>query len=506
MLSLLTISFLFASASAAPQKDSPINSTICNGKQYSNYGLAGYGCTPSNARDKFGDTAGGIGSSAVVDPKTWTLQPNGSYTGLLYALPDRGWNTEGTLNFQPRVHKFQIVFSPGQTGPSSNLQLYYLDSVRFSTGGVPFTGLDPKAVGPYLQAQNTTLPSATYTGDGFGGNGTGGSRPSLDSEGIVLMPDGTLFVSDEYGDYIYHFSADGTLLTAIPPPDAFIPIRNGSASFSANSPVVQPGNPDTGRAYNQGYEGLTRSPDGRYLYALTQSALMQDGGKESAQFRRWSRLVKLDFSTSKNGVPPSVVAQYVVPLPVYTNAKGNLSTAAQSEIKYISDTQFLILSRDSGAGKGQDQSQSVYRQVDIFDITSATNVNGRATVAPKGVLSSNVTAATYCSFLNFNDNSQLKKFGLHNGGAQDAGLLNEKWESLVLLPVKPSSNSWSKWSRDSDDDEYYLFSLSDNDFITQNGFMNGGKLPYKDESGADLANQILVFKVKLPKGSQPLVD
>ena len=36
------------------------------------------------------------------------------------------------------------------------------------------------------------------------------------------------------------------------------------------------------------------------------------------------------------------------------------------------------------------------------------------------------------------------------------------------------------------------------------GFMNGGKLPYKDESGFDLNSQVLVFKVTLPHGAEPL--
>jgi len=33
--------------------------------------------------------------------------------------------------------------------------------------------------------------------------------------------------------------------------------------------------------------------------------------------------------------------------------------------------------------------------------------------------------------------------------------------------------------------------------------MNGGQLPYSDESGYSLDNQVLVFKVKLPSGSKP---
>jgi hypothetical protein len=38
------------------------------------------------------------------------------------------------------------------------------------------------------------------------------------------------------------------------------------------------------------------------------------------------------------------------------------------------------------------------------------------------------------------------------------------------------------------------------------GYMNFGQFPYKDASGFDLDNQALVFKLQLPKGSQPLVS
>jgi len=165
-------------------------------------GLAGYGLVPSNARDRYGDTIGGMGSSATIDPQSWKLQSNGSYTGLLYALPDRGWNTQGTLNFNPRVHKFQLVFNPANQGPASNVALYYLDSVLFSLAdSTPFTGLDANMLPPYLTPGGTTVPSIIYTGDGFGGSGAGGNRPCLDSEGIVLLPNGELLVSDEYGKY-----------------------------------------------------------------------------------------------------------------------------------------------------------------------------------------------------------------------------------------------------------------------------------------------------------------
>ena len=83
--------------------------------------------------------------------------------------------------------------------------------------------------------------------------------------------------------------------------------------------------------------------------------------------------------------------------------------------------------------------------MDIFDISgssgatdvkSAANDAATGSIADKmGNLEDGVKAAEYCQFLDFNVNSELGKFGLHNGGAQDAGLLNEKWEGLALAPV-----------------------------------------------------------------------
>ncbi|KAI1610226.1 3-phytase [Exophiala viscosa] len=512
----LILSTLCASlAVASPARrtaDSAVNTTTCNGQTFVYEQLAGYGFLPSDFRDKFGDTAGGFGSSATFDPKSWTVNAAGVYSGILYAIPDRGWNTNGTLNYQSRVQKFEITFSPNYTStvqnPSSpNVQLQYLDSILLTDpSGSPLSGLDADVHGPYLTFPGfPELPSVTYTGDGFGLNGTGGHRISLDSEGLVLAADGSFWISDEYGPYVYHFSPTGHLLSAIRPPPAYIPLRNGSDSFSADSPpiynpdeIIIPASNPTGRDDNQGFEGLTASPDGKTLYVLLQSALDQDGGLKSAN-RRNTRFLEYDISNPSN---PIAKAEYAVQLPFYSN---NTKVAAQSEVHYISPMQFLVLARDSNAGHGQSSSTSLYRHIDVFDISNATNTLGttydcfNCSIAGNstGVLKTAVIPATYCSWLDFNVNSQLNRFGLHNGGAQNSSLLNEKWESIAMVPVNPSA-SLCKDGYTKSDGEYFIFSLSDNDFITQNGFMDGGKFPYADASGYSLDNQVLVFKVKVP--------
>lgn len=546
LLHLLTLG-LATGVTASPPKPAPPNKAVtsitCNSESYSYDGLAGFGSLPSTARDQFGDTIS-IGSSMAV--KNWK-KIGKSYKGTLFGLPDRGWNTNGTQNTIPRVHVFDIMFTPAQEasvdkpeGP--NLEFTYLRSIPLSDpSGNPMTGLD--ATDSVSLPGFPPLPAATYPGDGFGGPGTGGQRLTIDAEGLVVNDDNSFYISDEYGPYIYHFSPSGRMTAAIRPPDALIPVRNGTQNFNSNTPpiydklqVPKPADPGHGRQNNQGFEGLTISPDGRTLWVMLQSAARQEGGASSSK-RRMTRFLKYSLTNPKEGkgkgkgkakkvcrgpeeVEATLEAEYVVPLPTYLNAENATRVAAQSEIKYISDTQFLVLARDSSGGRGQKDPLSRYRHIDVVDISAATDIKGKyddisngnttagGIVTPSDVLVPGITPAQLCPFVDYNINSELGKFKaangdvVHNGAPVNLGLLNEKWESLALLPV---NNNQDK-GRD-EKDEYYLITLSDNDFITDDGYMNFGKIRYSDGSATvpSLDSQALVFRVTLPRGSRPLV-
>lgn len=353
----------------------------CNGKTFTYNSLVGFGSLPSDARDQYGDTIS-IGSSMVV--RDWK-KTGKKYKGTMYGLPDRGWNTNGTQNTVPRVHIFQITFSPAEAATTSkpagpNVEFQYQCSILLSgPDGAPMTGLDPDFTGGLTFPGFPTMPAATYPGDGFGGEGEGGKRISLDAEGLVLDEDGNFWISDEYGPFLYKFDKHGRMLAAVPPPDALLPVRNGQVSFNSNTAPIYnqsvtptPEDPDHGRQDNQGFEGLTASPDGRTLWVLLQSAARQDGGASSSK-RRNARLLKYAIDSSSEA---RYEAEYVVPLPTYTNAAGNTRVAAQSEIHYLSDTQFLVLARDSNGGRGHDDPLSRYRHADIVDISGATDIKG----------------------------------------------------------------------------------------------------------------------------------
>ncbi|WP_222873027.1 esterase-like activity of phytase family protein [Hankyongella ginsenosidimutans] len=176
-------------------------------------------------------------------------------------------------------------------------------------------------------------------------------------------------------------------------------MRNGVSDYSSNNPgsgqpVPNPLNPTAGRQNNQGLEGLSLAPDGKTLIAVLQSAAIQDLNSASINTtRRTTRIVTYDISDLDN---PVVTGEYALQLPTYLNANGNVRVAAQSEILALSPTRFLILPRD-GAGQGNADPLSRYRQVDIVDFADATNVLNtpdEAQIAPNGVLKDSITPAT----------------------------------------------------------------------------------------------------------------
>jgi hypothetical protein len=63
----------------------------------------------------------------------------------------------------------------------------------------------------------------------------------------------------------------------------------------------------------------------------------------------------------------------------------------------------------------------INRQADLISVASATNIHNTKfddpahPVAPGGVLDSSIKPATYVSFVDYLDDAQLARFGVHNG-------------------------------------------------------------------------------------------
>lgn len=458
-------------------------SATAAGVTVANKGLVAIGRIPASQRDKFGETFGS-GSGMAIDPTSWKKDGD-AYTGSLWLLPDRGYNVEGTTDYNARINRIDFKLSPvaaGATPPAdkqqSGLQAKLADSMYLTDeAGKNMTGLDPDAVRP-AEGRLPVLPLAS----------TG--KISLDAEAVVRLADGSLLISDEYGPYIYHFSADGKLVSATQPPKALLPMRKGEINFSSNNPgaggkAPDPKDPETGRQNNQGLEGMSMTPDGKFVVALLQSATRQDGG-DSSSTRMNTRALLYDASDIDN---LKLVHEYVVPLPTFDN-KGKTAVAAQSEIVALSDKAFLVLARDSNNGQGMKGDTSVYRKISLVDLSAATDIAGSAfdadkPVAPKGKLDESVKAATLTPVIDLNDNAELGRFGLHNGAPNDKNDLSEKWEAMSVAPVLDPAAP----------DDFFLFVANDNDFLTQDGFQVGAA--YKAADGADVDTMFQVFRVTL---------
>lgn len=454
------------------------NTVTLGDDAYVNRGIIAAARIPSNLKDKFGETFGSSSGMALL-PDSWRRSDAG-YEGNFLLVPDRGYNAVGTTDYRPRVNTVTVKLTPGSGAGAGSLSMILADSVILTDAdGQPMSGLDPDQV-KKAAAGLPDLPQAR--------NG----KIVLDAEAIVRLPDGGYFISDEYGPYIYRFNAAGKLVSAIRPPEAFIPIRKGVQHFGSNNPGVgatapEPPNPEFGRQNNQGFEGMAMAPDGRTLTVILQSANRQDGG-DAAPTRRNTRLLTYDVGDL---AAPKLTGEYVVPLPVFKDAKGAQLVADQSELVSLGGTRYLLLSRDSGNGYGLKGVTSLYRKIGIIDLTGATNIAGTdydkaKPVAPKGVLDDAVKPATLTDFIDMNDNAELAKVGFHNGEPNDRSNLSEKWESMALVSaMDPSAPN-----------DYFLFVGNDNDFLTQDGFQVGA--PYKDESGADVDTTFLVYRVTLP--------
>ena len=448
------------------------------GKTYVNHGLVAVGWLPAATRDFNGETLGSFSSMALSN---WKRAADGSYTGVLRTLPDRGPNMVGpfksTTDYANRVHTHAIKLVLGQgltITPTGGFLLK--DQV-----GQPFTGMDPGS--NVVERGGVRYPSPA--------SGEGAGKLSLDSEAIAYLPDGSFYVSDEYAAGIYLFDKTAKLVGAIQTVPALLPMKAGKLDFGAEKA------PTTGRRNNQGLEALTISPDGKRLIAVLQSAAMQDQSSNNAT-RNNTRVLVYDISKTK--LPKAPVGHYVLQLPtVRENGDGQAAdvTAAQSEAVALSEDRLLVLARDgNGRGKGT-ANAPVYKSILLVDLAGATNLVGTPyeleakPLAKDGVLNPDIKPAAQAELVNILNPVQLAKFGLNLLVAPSTQTsLPEKIEAMAI------GSTFDKT------DDVFLLVGSDNDFATAKGHVNGQDFDaslHGDTGTGDNDNLVLVYRLSLPK-------
>ncbi|HEX4752694.1 MAG TPA: esterase-like activity of phytase family protein [Solirubrobacterales bacterium] len=282
-------------------------------------------------------TGAGFGSS---------LYPVPGHPNEFFGLEDRGPNVESSTgtavepkpDYDPSIGRF--VFEEGEAELVERIPL------RDSTGH-PFSGLVNSNNPTGETVENLKGTVLSHDPDGY------------DPEGLVALPDGTFWVSDEYGPFITHFTAQGREIQRL-------------------SPFKEPGNPDSlavlpaelaKRVPNRGLEGLTITPDGKTLVAMMQSSLQQ---------------TDLEGANAKKDTPTRIVTYslqtHAVHEYLFLLDEPATTGVANSEITALSNSTFLIDERDSGF-----PSATGYKK--LWEV----NLEGATDVGP----SAKVTGATY---------------------------------------------------------------------------------------------------------------
>ena len=319
-----------------------------------------------------------------------------------WALSDRGPGG-GTLPYETRVHRFTIEID-SQTGQISSFQI--LDTLIFRKGYSALDGYSPAEVGPLGLA--------------------------FDPEGIVVHPlTGHLLISDEYGPSLLEINRAGQLVRRYELPANILPrdAATGLVNYASDD-----GN-TAGKRTNRGFEGLAISPDGRTVFAMLQSAMLDEGGSNGTV----NRIVAFDTRTARP------VAQYAYRMEGSSQGRGISALVA------LNDHEFLVLERNN-RGLGVDANlaspnKKVFR-IDIKGATDVTDVN--LATAPPGSWSPVTKVAT--PWLDLAAATTLT----HSSLAALGGVSPEKWEGLAVGPRLS-------------DGSYLVLAGTDNDYsATQN--------------------------------------
>jgi hypothetical protein len=270
--------------------------TAINGHTFSNKGLIAVGRVSAQTHDFNGETIGSFSGMAI---RNWTRNADGSYSGVLTTLPDRGPSAvagQATTDYAARLETFAVTLN------GSSLTLKPTGGMLLKdAAGATFTGREPGKAP--LTREGVLYPFAPR-------GQTGTDRISVDPEAISLLADGSFYVGDEYGPMIYYFAADGRQLGVIAPTPAILPKVGGQPNFSAEE---LPSVGWTGRRPNQGLEGVSVTPDGRRLFAVLQSAALQDDPANTDVQRNTTRVLVYDIT--KNKTPGQPIGENVLQLP-----------------------------------------------------------------------------------------------------------------------------------------------------------------------------------------------
>ncbi len=272
---------------------------------------------------------GGVAIQSVSHGSAIAAVPGAA--GEIYGLTDRGPAVDGRTagekvfplpDFHPQIVRLKLADGTASVERTVTL---------CGTDGAPLVGLAAPRSGTgesLVDLNGTPLAPSDH---------------GLDPEGLVAMPDGGFWVSDEYGPSIVHFDANGRELERLSASDGSLP------------------NELSLRAPDRGMAGLTITPDGRTLVGIMYSALQTPAGPSASV--PVTRIVTVDLADRAN------LHEYLYPL-----ADPQRTKVGVSDITAIGATTFLVDERDDAPGPQGN------KKIYVTDIAGATDVGPHATV------------------------------------------------------------------------------------------------------------------------------
>jgi hypothetical protein len=303
-----------------------------------------------------------------------------SYAGgnAFLALPDRGPNAipfnsliDDTASYINRFHTINMELSskPNALGlPFSVTPKMQATTLLWSRSPLVYGTGSGLNVGSGVPPVNNFMQHF-FTGrsDNFDPSKNSGNPANarFDSESIRVSNDGSsVFISDEYGPYIYQFNRfTGERIASFKLPDEFYVLHQ----YPVGATEISGGGNTMGRTANKGMEGLALTPDGKTLVGIMQAALIQDAnevvnGKKPAS--KLLRLVTIDIASAQ------VTHEYAY---VLTTGSG------VSEILALNNHEFLVDERDGAGREGGNNLTSnaaVVKQVFKIDLNGANDISG----------------------------------------------------------------------------------------------------------------------------------
>jgi glycerophosphoryl diester phosphodiesterase len=276
--------------------------------------VATYAPGPPSGSFFAGQTINGIQFPTSSQPvQGFSALVSGRQPGEYLAMPDNGFgNKANSTDFLLRAYFIRPDFKTAKGGTGAfNVDVNHPIQFRDPNGLIGFP----------IQRSDRLLTGA-----------------DLDPESLQRGKDGDLWMGEEFGPWILHFDDSGVLLE---PPFRVPAALVGSTSKtgfleSVSSPFIS-SSLDATIAGSRGFESMSATPDGKYLYPMLEGATLQDANKD--------RRYLLEFSIRDRAFTGRVWQYRTQP-----TVTGTQQCCFMADMWALDQHRMVVIERDNGRG------------------------------------------------------------------------------------------------------------------------------------------------------------